>query len=1324
MNYALSGKQPYEPGTIVIRVPKTIFSNRAGRPMGYMSFGVPQAPDRNACFAYTETDIEYLISNVKRLSAASSGYIEATIHGITPSEVKDLVTGYKSKQLVPVIEVTTVKGTQLSAEAPALSANADTSGSIYGDYLKHDVSISDKFPKDWDANIKPADSDKYYYGTFTSYACSNATQYFGVKLSLDARRSDDARGAIILGVRNNRTGQVFKGNGTGKLDVTLEQNTYLSDGNNFMNTVYIAYPKDQFPTNRKYYLSLANKYTMETVDDHTVTSTESLDTLPFTPVETEVPIGDFYVVKQGDGSDTEWYDGEHREGIYDTALNKIRAGKKAEVNYWLQSRSHAGKYTLKDGGNPKNMNDYGKKSFEMITTDETLSLGDVKLGADDAEFKGLDFGTMLQGYVFTDLNDTNKVHNEITGSDFTADGETRPLFGYKRVANDRLPVVKVLTKHKGSNKYEEAGSVDYRSGKAVVHGINGNQAKDATLLFTPDTTGYKLQVAMALSGYAQDVNVLVTLKPSEKIKNIAKDLFKDARLPLAYLSNKAGLDVIKDKKIEHINDYTGRNRLMGFASGVEASKKLIDYKNDVRNSNVNLTYELTNTLQTNLLSISGIKQAVKDGWMKEQTKGTFYDLLPKGMMPVTSSVRTVRDGDSIENIRVIENYHNTDRMMLIVKVHQTPDYRYHYNGSILGTKGYYDASSIRYDARYNWLGLKTYGNLLSNVMAYDSDIDAGTVAGLQSEHDVNSGRNSSTQYALNDDDKKALSDLHGNLTFAKSEDRIHVDTSGLTNLVKQVDVNNESLFNDGLDEHVAKNVYANGHYAYMISVRTPDNTGAKNMIFYDSIENFKPKDENKDDTTWRGRLESINLDSLIGAGVNPVVYYSTKKGLVLDNENNRADLDLNNTGIWSKTKPNAEDITAIAVDARKMTDGSPFILSSNNAVSFKLNMKAPKSVNDDMFDKVLEKGQKEAGMAGGAHAYNNAVLTSNPVSNTGSVGSGVLIHNDYTKVGLKPFKIGVEKAWDDDNDRDGLRKDKAEVELYANDKPTGKKLTLSDENHWKGNFGQVPYLDDRGVMIAYTVKEKDIKGYRMVIKDQKINDDGLTFKISNEHDPEKININGEKIWTDSSSVKRPESIGVILKADGKIIRQLDVRPVNGKWLYDFGQLFKYRDKGKEIRYELFEKDYVTGYVTKIEGFNVHNIYDPFTTVTIQKQVSDGTAASQKLNPDFTFRLNVTDLKKQIVNETYNYTTSLGRSGKLSVGQDFTLKDKEVMTLSHVPSERVVNVTETKLSDGYKLDGIDGNNVTLQAGRPVTITAKNHYEAEGQIKIHMLSLIHI
>lgn len=1323
MNYALSGKESYEPGAVNIHISKTVFNDRFGNPMGHITFGVPQAPDRNAMFAYAETDTEYIISNTKKLPAASSGFIEASVRDIVPSEVKDLVTGYKIVPIQPVIEVTTNKGTTLSSESAPLTADFNTTGEIYGDYLRHNAEIYGTFPQDWDNSLKPNSSDDYYYATFTTYAFSRANQYFNINLNVDARKSNDARNAVVLGIRNQRTGQIFKGNGSGKLSVPFESNCYQSDGRNFMATIYVAYPKRDFPANHNYSMALWDKYTMETVDDHIVTSTDAQVTMPFSPVWLDVPNGNFYVEKQGDGEDVEWIDAHHREGVYDTALNKLMAGQNVDLKYWVETRSHAGQYTLRDGGDKRNLHDYGQKEFQMITTDDNLYFGETKLNSNDAVFKSLDFQYMLQGFDLTDLSDSHRVNNPFTGSDFCIDGDTtKPIFGYKKASNNRLPIVEVFAKYENSDSYQKVGSIDYRSGKPILTAFNGTRVNGAVLIFKPNTVGYKLKTSTSLSGYVQDVDVSVTVKPSDNIKNAIRELYKNTILPCASLSNKARLDVVTDGHEGFVDEYIGRNRIMGFADGVKPEKKLVSYDNDVKHANVNLTYELSNVIQTNLLSKESIKRAINDGWFKESTEGTFYDLVPKGMVPITSSIKAVNADDSIENVRVIENYKNTGRIMLIVKLQHKPDYKYHYraNDSILDTRGYYDKSAIKYTARYSWLNLKTYGNLTANVMAFDSNVHSGTVQGLKSESDVNSGQNQFTHLAFRaDEEKKAFQGLKGNLTFARTDDHLNIDTAGRTSLLKQVDVNNEGLFNDGLDEYIAKNVYPNGRYEYAISVQMPDDAKNKDMIFYDSIENFKPNDENKDDATWRGKLESINLDSLINVGVNPVVYYSTKKGLVLDDENNRADLDLNNTSIWTKTKPRAEDITAIAVDARKMNDGSPFVLDAGMSVNFKLLMRAPKHVGNDMLDTVLTKDQKEAGITGGAHAYNNAVLTSRQISlKTGTIGSNLLIRNDYTKVGLKPFGIGVEKTWNDDNDRDGLRKSSAEVELYANDKTTGKKVTLSDENHWKDNFGQVPYFDDRGVMIAYTVKEKDIRGYNMVIKDQEINDDGLTFKISNEHDPEKININGEKIWTDTNYLKRPKSIGVILKADGKIIRQLDVRPVNGKWLYDFGQLFKYRDKGKEIRYELFEKDYVTGYVTKIEGFNVHNIYDPFTTVTIQKQVSNGTAASQKLNSDFTFRLNVTNLKKQIVNETYDYTTSLGRSGKLSVGQDFILKDKEVMTLTRVPSERVLGIAETKLPDGYKLDKIVGNNVTLQAGKPVSIIAKNHYEAEGQIKVHM------
>ena len=1274
-------------------------------------------------FAYTETDVDYVIANTKKLPAATVGFIEASIRDIVPSEVKDLATGYKTAPLQPTIEVVTSKGTRLSAESSALTADFNTSGEIYGGYLRHNSDIKGQFPANFfDNRLRPSDPDDYYYVTFTTYAFSHANQYFNVNLHVDATNSENAQGALILGIRNQRTGQIFEGNGSGQLDINLESNCYQYDGQNFMATIYVAYPKRNFPANQSYNMTLQDTYTMETIDDHNVTSTDAQATVPFSPVLSDMPNGGFYVEKQGDGENVDWIDVHHREGIYDTAFNKLMAGQNIDLKYWMETRSRAGQFTLRDGGDPKNMHDYGQKEFQMITTDDSLYFGDTKLDSGDAVFKSLDFQYMMAGYDFTDLHDVNKVINPLTNTDFTIDGEHKPIFGYKDAAKDRLPVVEVFAKCEGDYGYEQVASVDYRSGKPVLYAFNGARADGTILRFKPNTVGYQLKASMSLCGYMQDVDVDVMVKPSDRVMAAIRKLYDSAILPRSYLSNKARLDVVTDGTEGFVNEYIGRDQIMGFADGVKPEKKLIKCENDVVHSTANLTYELSNTVQTNLLSKQSIKQARDDKWIKDSTHETFYDFLPKGMVPVTSSIKSTNSNDSIDSIKAINNYKNSGRVMLIVKLRHLPDYKYHLQkDSVLDTKGYYDRAAIRFVARYNWLNLKAYGDLVSNIMACDSNVRSGTVKGLKSESDVDSRNNQFTRLAFRtNDEKNAFRDLRGNLTFARSDDHLTVDSNGRTSLLKQVDVNDESLFNDGLDEHLAKNVYLNGHYTYAISIQMPDTAKNKDMIFYDSIENFKPKDENADDATWRGTLESVNLDSLIGLGVKPVVYYSTRQDLVLDDENNRADLDLNNTDIWSRIKPDAKDITAIAVDARRMADGSPFVLDAGMLASFKLNMRAPKNASEDMLDSVLEDGQTEAGMTGGAHAYNNVVLTSRQISvETGAVGPNLLTHNDYTKVGLKLFQVSVKKAWDDDNDRDGLRQSQVEFELYANDEPTGKTVTLSEDNHWRDTFGQVPYVDAHNSVITYTIKEVKIDGYRTVIKDQQFTDNGLEFTVLNRHDPEKIAISGEKIWENDNYTHRPQYIQLILKADGKVIREQTVSPIlDNKWTYNFGQLFKYRDHGKKIVYELFEKNYVTGYVTKIEGFNVHNIYDPFTDVTIKKQVSGSTDKSREMNPDFTFRLNVTDLNKNVVNETYDYTTTLGRSGKLSVGQEFTLKDKEELTLTHVPSERIVNITEGKLPNGYRLEHIDNNDSVLQAGKPVTITAKNCYEARGRIKIHM------
>ena len=346
INYGLSGQKDYDVGTVVIKVPKTIFKDRKDKLIGYTTFGVPKAPDNNAQFAYTETDDAYIITNTKKLKAASSGYIEATINGLTPSEIKDITTGYVSDKLKASLEVTLASGI-MGQESNQLDATFDTSAVIYGANLRHNTTVSDTFPSTWDQKLKPDNPDDYYYATFTSYASSQANQYFNVGMKFDARVSGDASGALTLGVKVGRTDTVIATDkNSGVFDKEIEHGVFLADGQNFGTTIYVAYPKSKFTEEKLYNLTANVEYTMTSLDDNNKTKTRAAATLPFAPVKTETPSGSFYVSKQGDGPATTWVSGNRREGIYDTALNELKANKSVDIRFDIQTRAYGGAYTL------------------------------------------------------------------------------------------------------------------------------------------------------------------------------------------------------------------------------------------------------------------------------------------------------------------------------------------------------------------------------------------------------------------------------------------------------------------------------------------------------------------------------------------------------------------------------------------------------------------------------------------------------------------------------------------------------------------------------------------------------------------------------------------------------------------------------------------------------------------------------------------------------------------------------------------------------------------------------------------------------------------
>lgn len=73
--------------------------------------------------------------------------------------------------------------------------------------------------------------------------------------------------------------------------------------------------------------------------------------------------------------------------------------------------------------------------------------------------------------------------------------------------------------------------------------------------------------------------------------------------------------------------------------------------------------------------------------------------------------------------------------------------------------------------------------------------------------------------------------------------------------------------------------------------------------------------------------------------------------------------------------------------------------------------------------------------------------------------------------------VNFVKKWEDNNNKNGSRPKEITVGLYANGKYTGKKISVSDENNWKGLFDKLPkYENDK--LIKYEVKEiTKVEGY-------------------------------------------------------------------------------------------------------------------------------------------------------------------------------------------------------------------------------------------------------
>ena len=217
-------------------------------------------------------------------------------------------------------------------------------------------------------------------------------------------------------------------------------------------------------------------------------------------------------------------------------------------------------------------------------------------------------------------------------------------------------------------------------------------------------------------------------------------------------------------------------------------------------------------------------------------------------------------------------------------------------------------------------------------------------------------------------------------------------------------------------------------------------------------------------------------------------------------------------------------------------------------------------------------------------------------TNITQIGNNFTITNTHNNTLIN---ISINKTWDDDNNRDGLRPDSITVRLLAD----GEELMIVEvksANDYKYTFTNLTKFNNKK-LINYTIEEVNVpKGYTAVINGT---------EIINTHIPEVTSVDVAKYWndTDNQDGVRAGSVTVNVMDGNEKVASYTLNEENG-WKHTFENLPKFKNNGTLINYTVTE-DAVEGYNTTIvycEGiFKVINSHiTANTTVSVEKVWND------------------------------------------------------------------------------------------------------------------------
>ncbi len=1384
INYALSGEHPYEAGDVTITIPASIFRRRDGKDAGNVIIPFPEDPSTKNDFNWKMVGDTYVLTNTRRLPAATKGYIQIGFDRLVPHELVDMAV---SEPFDAYIEVVTHKGNTIALRSEQLTAQFDTEARLT-DISKRVYGKPERVPASSIPEAQRIEGEEEYIRVdWYIWGAVNANTVYTLSLKDLIPEADQELNGFVINA-NQEDGSLVR------------PSAYHGFNDGITNYYYVstAYPASQFEPDVVYTFHNTAALTVteddpaaETVnpnvsaEDPRLVTQKTVDaqvSWSYTDPQWMDPAGHFMVVKNGNDDTARGNRTRHRiysyersdshlwsagvsngwYGVYPSAFNEIREGKDVRLSYTIDTVGYVMPFMFdsssfdRDGEVASRRSVNYSRPVRLVTEDSGLSIGrdtDRLVWGKDYEFVSVEF---REPWVYTGI--PKNINPDGSWTALTAGDGT---FEYKMDSDkSHFPVITLEILRGGA--WETYAAADWTGGSLKVTLADGSVQTDPVVAVPSDTENVRTVVVMKNEGpdveanlayqaaIDYDIRPVVKLLNTEALRQLGEELFANSNLPEAYVYNYANMTATQDDTDALLVsiDKSGYDCIRGYTTDTavypkKTSKQTISDV-DYETRQIRIHYEAQVEERSVINDKVTYETAIADGRLIAETAGVWRDLLPKGVTPIKDSIE-VREGDQVLAVNTYENYKQSGRTLLEVEVALTPVPERYRQGDMYY---YEDVPRISFDALYGLDDLTDYGDYIHNVISFESSNDfIGTVDKYCGEPDDPRGTgNISTPRAFSSDKEKDLmTDLDPdrddpNTVYAGTYTKVDVISEAKLSLSKDVMVNSDGLWSDGLyygrKEDNERLVREGGVYTYRLRMMPDSETKAKDMIIFDSLENFIAGDGNDDvdidAPSWHGALRSVDVSQLAAKGCAPVVYYSTVPGLALSDETdpakaNAVNTDLAQTSVWTKASEytgSLADVTAVAVDCSKAADGSDFTLEPLDSVVILIHMTAPSG------EAAAALLAQQGAWGDSANAYNNAFLHGTTVdAKTGEEQGESFVRKDYTKVGLTSNDYQVTKTWDDDSDRDGLRPASLTVRLYANGKDTGKTIELTEENGWKEAFEHIPYTDENGSVIRYSVREELPEGYTQSVKAGE-NETAFT----NRHQPEETQISGTKTWIGDTPEDRPESVTVRLLADGKYQASKEIRPDDkGNWSYSFEHLKKYRDHGVEIVYTV--EEVLTGkgksYIPSVDGTDLINTYHPYGDLMVRKEVRGTTEVSAQEEFEFTFLFTkkgengeaepvFTEYAYEVLNEDGTVAsegTVSSEAGKDTVrirgGQRIHVKD--------VDEYVICTVTEAD-KDGFTLVTSETPGNEIRPNETASSLFVNDYQAKGKINLEAQKIL--